>query len=437
MIKAVKGTKDIFYPEIVDWHLVEVVVLEFLKAFNYGEIRTPIFEETRLFARSIGEETDIVGKEMYTFTDKGGTSLTLKPEMTASVMRAVLEHSLHKKNMLNKFYYISPMFRQERPQAGRLRQFHQFGAEAIGSHNPALDFEMILIPYIIFLHLGFNDFNIKINSLGSPDDRRKYLLVLRNYLEPHYEDLSEESKKRFKTNILRIFDSKNPNDIEIMKNAPKLLDYISKEDREHFETVLKYLDHSELEYEIDHTLVRGLDYYTHTTFEIVSESLGAQNALCGGGRYNLLSKQLGGPDLPAIGFAAGIERILLAMKNKGLLKSSDKVVDVYIVVADNNFRTEAMNIANLLRLHKIPTEFDYLNRSVKAQMREANKFSALEVIIVDSEITNGYVQVKDMSTGKQEKVFVDLLPERYRNMGLTYTNLDDVEFDDDEFEDDF
>ncbi len=405
MIKAIKGTKDIFPPEIFTWQYVEEVIRELLRNFNYDEIRTPIFEETKLFARGLGETSDIVGKEMYTFTDKGGTSLTLKPEMTASVMRAVLEHSLHKKQLLNKFFYISPMFRQERPQAGRLRQFHQFGAEAIGSDSPLLDFEMILIPYLIFAELGLRNFKVKVNSLGSPDERREYKLVLRNYLEKRKNELSEESQKRFETNILRIFDSKNERDREIMSDAPKILDYISEEDKKHFETVIEFLEKTSLDYEIDHTLVRGLDYYTHTTFEIVSENLGAQNALCGGGRYNLLSSQLGGEKISAVGFAAGIERIILAMKNEGLESVEKDKLDFYVVSAGDNFRKTAYNFLTIFRMNGFTADADYHGRSVKAQMREANKLKARLVIIIGEEFEKrGEIVLKNMETGEQKTI---------------------------------
>ncbi len=401
MIKAIKGTKDIFQPEIFNWNVLENLILETFLNYNYSEIRTPIFEETALFARSIGEATDIVGKEMYTFTDKGGTSLTLKPEMTASVMRAVLEHSLHKKQPLNKFFYISPMFRQERPQAGRLRQFHQFGAEAIGSNDPYLDAEMIMLPYIILASLGLTNFKIKINTLGSPKEREQYKLVLRNYLQPKLNDLSEESRKRFETNILRIFDSKDARDIEIMKDAPKIEDYISEADREHFEKVLAVLAVSQLDFEIDHTLVRGLDYYTHTTFEIVSDSVGAQSALCGGGRYNLLSSQLGGPEIPAVGFAAGMERILLAVKNENITLADKNFIDTYVVVTDKEMKNSAYSFTTYLRMEGIRTDMDFLGRSVKAQMREANRLNARYVLFIGEELSENKVILKNMETGEQ------------------------------------
>jgi histidyl-tRNA synthetase len=410
MIKAIKGTKDIFPPEIDKWQFLEDIVYEVFSNFNYDEIRTPIFELTQLFSRGIGESTDIVGKEMYTFTDRSGNSVTLKPEMTASVVRAVLEHSMHKTKPLNKLFYVSPMFRQERPQAGRLRQFHQFGAEALGSNNPYLDAEMILIPYIILQMLGLSNYSVKINSLGVPESREKYKTVLREYLAGKLNNLSEESRRRYDTNILRIFDSKAENDIEIMKDAPVILDYLSNEDIDHFEEVRNLLDDAHIEYEVDSKLVRGLDYYTNTTFEIVSTSVGAQSALCGGGRYNLLAKQLGGVELPAVGFAAGIERILLACKNEGLLELDDYVTPLYIVAVDKAYKRDVYNLALYFRGAGVTTELDLLGRSVKAQMREANKLNAKFVLFVGGdEYANQEIVLKNMENGEQNTFNLDSL----------------------------
>ncbi len=409
MIKAIKGTKDTFSPEIEKWHFLEDNVRIILENFNYTEIRTPIFEETSLFSRGIGENTDIVGKEMYSFIDKSENNVTLKPEMTASVMRSVIEHSLHRNKPLNKFYYISPMFRQERPQAGRLRQFHQFGAEVLGSNSPYLDAEMIIMPYMILSNLGLENFKVKINSLGTPQSREKYKIILKEYLTDKFEELSEESKRRFETNILRIFDSKLEQDIQIMNNAPKLLDYLSEEDLNHFETVKNILENTQIDFEIDTKLVRGLDYYTHTTFEIVSESVGAQSALLGGGRYNLLSKQLGEDEIPAVGFAAGMERILLAMTNEKLFNEEEQPkIPLYVVRLSEDVTAQAFNLALLFRMDGIITEVDYLNRSVKAQMREANRLGAKFTLLVGGEeFQNEKIILKKMETGESEEFSID------------------------------
>ncbi len=405
MIKAITGTKDILPEEIYKWRYLEEIVSSILTKYNYKEIRTPIFEETKLFARGIGETTDIVSKEMYTFLDRSGTSITLKPEMTASVVRALIEHSLFKKQSLNKFFYISPMFRQERPQAGRLRQFHQFGAEAIGSNNPLLDAEIIIIAYNILKKLGLKNINVKINSLGLPQSREKYKRILREYLTNYFNDLSNDSKKRFETNILRIFDSKEEQDQKIMANAPLLIEYLDDESLEHFEKVKRALISLQIPFEIEPKLVRGLDYYTHTTFEITSPYVGAQSALCGGGRYNGLVKELGGPDLPGVGFAAGIERILLACENENTFSNEKEEIDLYIVVIEKKLYELSFNLAFKLRDNGFKTELDYLERSIKAQMREANKMNArFTLIIGGEEFKNGFFILKNMSNSQQENI---------------------------------
>lgn len=403
MIKAVTGTKDILPEDIDRWKYLEAKVERTMRSFGFREIRTPVFEETALFARGIGEATDIVSKEMYTFNDKGGTSLTLKPEMTASVVRAYIEHSLGAKQALNKLYYISPMFRQERPQAGRLREFHQFGAEALGSTSPALDAEIIIAAYDILAAFRLSKLTVKINSLGVPESRENYKNVLKEYLQDKVSGLTEESRKRFQTNILRIFDSKEEPDQKIMQNAPLLIDYLDQESRDHFEQVKGLLDLAGVPYEIDPKLVRGLDYYTKTTFEIVSGSVGSQNALCGGGRYDLLIEQLGGKPTPGVGFAAGIERILLACENENTLSIPQEKTDVYIIRLEKELNQKVFDISLNLRRKDLAVEFDYLDRSVKAQMREANKLNAGFVIFIGGdEYRNNEFILKNMLNGTQD-----------------------------------
>ncbi|MFH1196063.1 MAG: histidine--tRNA ligase [bacterium] len=385
MIKAITGTKDILPGDIPKWRQLENIVLDTMRRFNYKEIRTPVFEETALFARGIGESTDIVSKEMYTFVDRSGTNITLKPEMTASVVRAFIEHSLDKQQSLNKLFYISPMFRQERPQAGRFRQFHQFGAEALGSGDPKLDAEIIIIAYSVLKQLGLKNLQVKINSLGIPASRENYKNVLRGYLEKHFNDLTEESRKRFNTNILRIFDSKEEKDQRIMQNAPLLIDHLDENSLSHFEIVKEYLEMSSVEFEVDPKLVRGLDYYTHTTFEIISGSVGSQSALCGGGRYDLLIEELGGNPTPGVGFAAGIERILLACENEKSFRIDLKRLDLYIVCQDQNLDKEVFRAANYFRENGLSVSIDYLKRSSKAQTREADKNNAKYVLYMGGE----------------------------------------------------
>jgi histidyl-tRNA synthetase len=405
MIKAITGTKDILPVEIPKWKHIEEIIQEVFKIFNYKEIRTPVFEETSLFARGIGEETDIVGKEMYTFFDRSETSLTLKPEMTASVVRSFIEHSLGKQQSLNKLYYISPMFRQEKPQAGRFRQFHQFGAEAIGSASPLLDTEMIQMPFEIFTKLGLSELKVKINSLGTPASRETYKNHLKKFLIDKKEMLSEDSRKRFDKNILRIFDSKAENDQEILRDAPLLIDYIDDESRNDFEDVKKILTKINIPFQVDPKLVRGLDYYTKTTFEIISSSVGSQNALCGGGRYDLLVEELGGTPTPGVGFAAGIERILLACENENSLNLPNEKIDVYIILIDKDLSDKVFEIATSLRKHKLVVEFDYLRRSIKAQMREANKLNCRFALFVGGdEYKAGNFKLKNMESGDEQLI---------------------------------
>lgn len=402
MIKAVTGTKDILPLEIQKWKYLEQIVNDTFTRFNYKEIRTPIFEVTSLFARGIGEATDIVSKEMYTFIDRGGDSLTLRPELTASVVRALVEHSLDKKQNLNKLFYIGPMFRQERPQAGRFRQFHQFGAEAIGGNDPLLDAEMIIVAYDIISKLGLKNLSVKINSLGTPSSREEYKNILREYLNDKIHSLSEESKKRLDLNILRIFDSKDERDKVVMANAPLLINYLEQESIEHFEKVKPALSNAGIPYEVDSTLVRGLDYYTHTTFEIISGSVGSQSALCGGGRYNGLVKEIGGPDLPGVGFAAGIERILLACENENSFMAEEQIPDLYIVTLEKELQNKSFDIALQFRRNGLKVELDYLSRSVKAQMREANRLNVKFVLMIGGEeLSNGEVVLKNMKNSEQ------------------------------------
>lgn len=408
MIKAITGTKDILPSELNRWYYLENIVKEVFTNFNYKEIRTPVFEETALFARGIGEETDIVSKEMYTFLDRSETSITLKPEMTAAVVRAYIEHSLGTLQPLNKLFYISPMFRQERPQAGRFRQFHQFGAEAIGSTSPLLDAEMIEMSFRILKKLGLIDLVVKINSLGVPASRENYKNQLRGFLFDKKDQLTEDSRKRFDKNILRIFDSKIESDQEILKNAPLLIDYLDEESKNDFEIVKEYLTKVGIPFEVDPKLVRGLDYYTKTTFEIISNRVGSQSALCGGGRYDLLIEELGGKPTPGVGFAAGMERILLACENENSFTLPEPAIDIYIVRIDKELELKVTELASSLRSQNLSVEFDYLNRSIKAQMREANKMNARFVLLIGGEeYSRGELVLKNMSDSQQKSFSIN------------------------------
>jgi len=414
LIKAITGTKDVLPDEIFKWNWLETNVRNVMSNFNYGEIRTPMFEETRLFSRGIGESSDIVSKEMYTFGD-GDESVTLKPEMTASVVRAFNEHSLGKKFNLNKLFYISPMFRRERPQKGRYRQFHQFGVEALGCNSPKLDAEMMIIALTIFKELGLKDITLKINSLGITEERENYKKLLKEYLSDRRSELSEESKNRFETNVLRIFDSKNENDQKIIADAPLLIDHLGEESLAHFEEVKKILENTNIHYEIDPKLVRGLDYYTHTTFEVQSNSVGSQSALCGGGRYNKLVEELGGSETSGVGFAAGIERILIACESEGILPQIESTLDVYAVRINKELDIEAYDICTFFRSKGLKAEFDYLNRSIKAQMREANRLGANFVLMIGGdEFDRGNLVLKNMSDGSQQELSINDLDTIYK-----------------------
>ncbi|MCS7230331.1 MAG: histidine--tRNA ligase [Candidatus Kryptonium sp.] len=411
-IKNVRGTKDILPDESYKWWHIEQKVRKIFEVYNYREIRTPIFEETELFERGIGEFTDIVSKEMYTFIDKGGTSLTLKPEMTASVMRAYLQYEINKQTPLFKVYYISPMFRQERPQAGRLRQFHQIGAEAIGSANPEVDAEIIYLVIHIIESFGVKNYNLKINSVGCQVCRPTYKEVLKSYFEKFQNELSEDSKKRLQRNPLRILDSKDERDKNIAKNAPLIYEYLCDNCRKHFENLQDYLNFLGVKYENEPHLVRGLDYYTKTAFEITSLDLGSQDAIAGGGRYDLLSKDLGGPEIPGVGFALGVERLMLILEKNNYSFNEVSKPFVYVTCIGFEAQKVALKIAFTLRQNMIPCEVELLNRSLKAQMKEADRQEAQYVVIIgDAEIENGKALVRNMADGKQVEVELNKITE--------------------------
>jgi len=409
--KSIKGTKDVLPSEAHKWQFVEQKIREVMENFNYREIRTPIFEETALFARGIGELTDIVAKEMYTFQDKGGESLTLKPEMTASVMRAYIQHNLGEQLPLTKVYYLSPMFRQERPQAGRLRQFHQFGAEVIGTQNPSVDVETIALAVSIYKQFGITNFITKINSVGCPVCRPSYKELLTSELKKVYEKLSPESQRRLETNPLRILDSKEEVDRKVTANFPLMKDHLCGECRTHFNLVQKYLTELDIDFEVDGRIVRGLDYYTKTAFEIISKELGSQDALAGGGRYDLLIEELGGKPTPGVGFAAGIERLLLVLEKSEFPFNNEPSLTLFVAALDEKSRSWALQQAHRLRNEGIRCDVDYLGRSLKAQMREADRQKARFVMIIgDRELIERKATLKNMMTGEQRTIaFEDIL----------------------------
>ena len=407
IIKNIKGTKDILPDESFIWQYVESEIRSFLNQYGYNEIRTPAFENSVLFNRSIGEDTDIVSKEMYSWVDQGNNNLTLKPEVTASVVRAYIQHNLGRLNSLNKVYYIDSLFRRERPQKGRFRQFEQFGVESIGSEFPEQDSEIISLAYNFYKKMNVKKLNLEVNSIGSKDVRDKYKKALIKYLSPHKNSLSKISQKRLETNPLRILDTKIDFEKDIIQDGPIIIDYLSKEDREHFNTVLSYLDKLKINYKVNNFLVRGLDYYSRTVFEICTDTLGAQSALCGGGRYDYLIEGLGGEKTPAIGFAAGIERLLLAMQIDS--KKIKKNPDVYVVTIGENAINYSLPIIDILRAKcGLIIHTDMLRRSLKAQMKDANKLKAkYSIIIGENEITNNEVIIKNMDSGDQTKQSTD------------------------------
>jgi len=413
-IQSIKGTKDILPNQSHGWQALKVIIRSTMNNYGYKEIRTPAFERTELFSRGVGEETDIVSKEMYSWTDQGGEKLTLKPDLTAPVVRAFIQHNLREQSPINKLYYIDTLFRRERPQKGRYRQFHQFGIEAFGSENPEIDAEVIAVALAVLNKLGLEGLTLKLNSIGSPECRTLYRQAIRSYLKPYLNDLSEISQRRFDKNPLRILDTKIPHEIEILNDIPNVSDSWTPEDMAHFEELKSLLDAMDIQYSLAPRLVRGLDYYTRTTFEITSSALGAQDALCGGGRYDGLVKTLGGKATPGIGFAAGMERILLAMGN---FDSNINNTQLYIVGLGDTVRPVVVKLAEDLRQNNIRTNFDPLRRSLKAQMREANKADARYAILIgDQELESGEVELKDLSTGDQEKIALDKLVDHINSL---------------------
>jgi histidyl-tRNA synthetase len=395
--RSIKGTYDVL-PNISNkWKNVESHIHQYLSRAGYGEIRTPIFENTELFKQSVGEDSDVVSKEMYSWVDQGGTDLTLKPEYTASVVRSYIQNNLNSISPISKLYYIGDLFRRERPQKGRYRQFRQFGIEAIGSQYSEQDAEIISIAWNILSDLGIQDITLNLNSIGSSETRKKYRQVLIDYLKPNFDQLSESSKNRFNSNPLRILDTKNKSEIEILKKAPKITEYLSKEDEAHLNEVQERLNDLNIPFTLDTNLVRGLDYYTRTTFEIVSSKLGAQDALCGGGRYDKLVESL--------------ERIMLAMD------SDDKLVEnnikkIYLIGLGDEARSTMIKILGEIRNEGFYIEFDPLRRSIKSQLRESNKLGAsITIIIGEKEIEEQSVQIKDLSSGNQQSVpFDSIIP---------------------------
>ncbi|KPL00866.1 MAG: histidyl-tRNA synthetase [candidate division Zixibacteria bacterium SM23_73_3] len=394
--KALYGTHDILPDDSFKWQYLEDQARKVFALYNYKEIRIPIFEETELFARSIGQDTDIVKKEMYTFTDQGKRSITLRPEATAGMVRAYLEHNLGEKSPLVKLYYLGSMFRQERPQKGRLREFHQFDIEAIGSADPAVDVEQIEMAVRICKELKISNFKLHLNSIGCPVCRPVHREKLLDFMKDKVSKLCDDCKTRYMRNPLRMFDCKKEGCIEQLQGAPVMVDFLCSECQTHYDQVKEYLKELNIDYFEDKRLVRGLDYYTKTAFEIKSPLLGSQDTLLGGGRYDLLVEELGGKSTPAIGFAAGMERFMLVMEMQKKLKYDEKKLEA---------KTFAVKLIRDLRQNNITCEMDYLQRSLKAQMKEANRQKAGKVLIIgEEEMKKGKAILRDMQSGEQQEI---------------------------------
>ncbi len=417
-IKAPRGTHDVLPQESYKWHKIESTIKELCQDFDYKEIRTPVFEHTELFERGVGETTDVVQKEMYTFLDKGDRSITLRPEGTASVVRSLVEHSIYAQPLPAKLYYVTPCFRYEKPQAGRLRAFHQFGVEVFGAEDAALDAEIISLALELFRRLGVTGVELEINSIGCPECRKAYNQKLRDYFKPHLDDLCETCRQRYEKNPLRILDCKQQSCKDIYNSAPILLDNICPDCEAHFERLKACLDVMGIPYTVDGTIVRGLDYYTRTVFEIVSKNIGAQGTVCGGGRYNGLVSELGGPELPAVGFGLGMERLLLLLENLEIDLGGVDAADLYIGHIGERADLYVQKLVLDLRRQGVSVCRDYMNRSVKAQMKYADKIGAKYTMVLgDNEIDEGLAKLKNMETGDTTEVKLDTLGDFFKQLG--------------------
>ena len=412
LINGPRGTKDILPDTVAQWTHVEKVIRELCARYGYHEIRTPIFEHTELFLRGIGETTDVVEKEMYTFTDRGERSLTLRPENTASVVRSYLQNKLYAADALVKLFYIGSMFRYDRPQAGRYREFHQFGVEALGEASPAVDAEIIVLAVEFLRALGLQELKLHLNSVGCPKCRPVYRERLQEFFRPHLEELCTDCRSRFERNPLRLLDCKNEHCHALAEDAPRITDCLCDECRTHFAEVQSYLTAAGVPFELDANLVRGLDYYTKTAFEVKYTPLGAQSAVAGGGRYDGLVEEVGGPPTPGIGFAVGLERVLLALEKQGLLPENQEAVDVFVVALGEEARISAFKLLHELRAAKLSAAMDFAGRSMKAQMKQANKKNARFVAILgEDEVKEASALLKDMKTSEQKKLALkDFVP---------------------------
>lgn len=413
MITKPKGTKDIYGVEAKKWQYVSKVIDEVMEKYNYNFIRVPVFESSELFHRGVGETTDIVTKETYDFTDRGGRNMTLRPEGTAGVVRSYIENKMYgDDNKPAKFYYNCPMYRYERPQAGRYRELTQFGMEIIGSDDPITDAEIISLAVNIYRILGLKEIKVNINSLGDIESRNNYREALINHFAPHKDELCSDCLERLEKNPLRILDCKVDADKEIMKTAPKTIDYLNEESKKRFEKVKEYLEVMGVEYVVDPKIVRGLDYYNHTVFEVEAkvEGFGSQNVIGGGGRYNGLIEQLGGPSTPAIGFASGFDRLMLALEKENIKIPVNNSVDLFLLYVNDDEKKYAAYLMNELRMNGFIVETDYLSRSLKAGFKQADRLNSKFTIVLNSEdLERQEVKIKNNKTKEEEIVSIDAL----------------------------
>lgn len=406
--KKIKGTEDVLPKDSYRWQFVEDVMRKESAPYGFKEIRTPVFEHTELFARGVGQTTDVVQKEMYTFDTKGGESVTLRPEGTAGAARAVLEHGLVNDSLPIKASYFVSCYRYEKPQAGRLREFHQFGLECYGTQSPVADAELICAAQSIFDRLGIKQLRLEINSIGCPTCRAEYHKALKEYFYGYKDELCETCNSRLEKNPMRILDCKSPVCSKIAQGAPKITDYLCDECKEHFASVQKYLDAAGVEYTVNPTIVRGLDYYTKTVFEFVTDFIGAQGTVCGGGRYDGLIEELGGKHLPSLGFAMGIERLLMLMDKQGIEIPKPSTCDLYVAVMGESASLKSFEIIKAVRSCGLIAETDVVGRGLRAQMKYADKIGAkFSMVLGDNEIEQGKAVIKNMSSGEQTEIVLD------------------------------
>lgn len=432
--KAIKGTKDVLPKDVHKNQYIEATALDIASKFGYKEIRTPVFEHTELFQRGVGDTTDVVQKEMYTFDDKGGRSITLRPEGTAGAVRSFLENGLCNEALPQKVCYLTSCYRYEKPQAGRLREFHQFGVECFGTASPLADAEIIALAKSIFDTLGVRDLSLEINSIGCPKCRAEYHKALKEYFASRKDELCDTCKGRLDRNPMRILDCKSPICHEIAQGAPVVIDYLCDECKEHFEKVQKYLDAQNIEYKINPQIVRGLDYYTKTVFEFVSNSIGAQGTVCGGGRYDGLVEELGGQHTASLGFAMGLERLMLLMEAQGCEFPQAEKPDLFIVALGEKATLKALEIAKDMREEGFSALLDLNQRSVRAQMKYADKLGAkFNVVIGDNEVENKIAKLKNMQTGEETEIGLDTFVSGFYNISLN-DQLADLEINGEEFD---